>query len=430
MARAAVPPRSTRWWVFSLAWTGVCAGLAHAQGTFFLKPEQVKDVSSQGVVAPATVWINRADEKPKLKGLPEDLGRRVYYYQASLGGADRVFLIESGTSRKLYVDTDADNDLSDEKPLKSERVKSSYSWGWSRSYRFGPITLAGNTKAEEGEDKAAGDESKGGAFLVEQFDQDYLVAYPAIYLRGKIRAEDESYAVALIDANLNGRYDDAFKPTKENLRSRAITCDSLAIDWNGDGNFAQDYGAASEVQGLPRLLRIKDTYYSVKLEPNAVAITLEKADPKMGTLDIGKLEVELLLMSDTGLHRLTGTGPWQLPVGQYGAFSVMYTRPDEKRGKWTLHSSGSLGKLAEFGIDEARTTTIKAGPPLKVKVTQHVQKRLFSGRVVNFNVALVDQADVDFGAGARKDGNRMPAPSVKIVDEAGKTLSAGKFEYG
>jgi hypothetical protein len=50
--------------------------------------------------------------------------------------------------------------------------------------------------------------------------------------------------------------------------------------------------------------------------------------------------------------------------------------------------------------------------------------------VVNFNVALVDQADVDYGAGARKDGNRMAAPSVKIVDEAGKTLSAGKFEYG
>jgi len=60
---------------------------------------------------------------------------------------------------------------------------------------------------------------------------------------------------------------------------------------------------------------------------------------------------------------------------------------------------------------------------IKLRVTQR-------GALVSVGFSMIGQAGEDYGIRVVKNGRRLPAPKVKIVDEAGKVLASGKFAYG
>lgn len=92
---------------------------------------------------------------------------------------------------------------------------------------------------------------------------------------------------------------------------------------------------------------------------------------------------------------------------------------------WRLKSFGPWGKLAEIRVNNNETTVLKLGPPFTIK--PRVNQR---GTSVSVGFSMIGQAGEDYGTNVVKNGRRLPAPKVKIVDEAGKTLASGKFAYG
>ncbi len=426
-------------------------GIVLAQGTFFLKQYRVESISSNSYDEQQARWLVRVAKPEDLKGLPEGLGQRVYYYSGTIGDREVIALIESGKSRTLYIDLDGDRNLSNEQPLTGKRVRSAMAFGWTQSYRFGPVSLQDEGDGTEAAKpaggrgaKAAASELSGGAFYVEQFDLDYLLVRAAVCRRGVVRIKNTSYPVLLTDGNFNGRYDDTFRfavsRKKEDKNSKdsqaagdasAISSDFLGIDLNRNGRFDRDAFWGAEVQALTKLIQLGGAYYSVQVAPDGSSITLDEGTPELGTLDIGKQQADIMVMSENGTFSLKARGePVKLPVGKYRLVYVVLHGTDSKNVRYSLSGRAPDTKVCHFEISKDGTTALKFGPPLKVTASQRTLRNLLIGKVVSFNVRCTDKLGIDYQVSAQRAGRVGVAPSVKILDEKGKTLSVGKFEYG
>jgi len=92
---------------------------------------------------------------------------------------------------------------------------------------------------------------------------------------------------------------------------------------------------------------------------------------------------------------------------------------DQNGDKWTLELI--KGQPASSFAD----SSAKPGPPLLVKTDVQI-----SGRDVSIGLIVQGQAGETYVPGVQKNGQWQPEPGLKIVDEAGKTLTTGKFKYG
>jgi len=93
---------------------------------------------------------------------------------------------------------------------------------------------------------------------------------------------------------------------------------------------------------------------------------------------------------------------------------------------WELRSSGLRGKLGKIKVKKEETTVLKLGSPFLVKA--NVRKG--NGRIVLIDYSIIGQAGEHYSPGVTKNTKRLPAPRFEIVDETGKVLASGKFEYG
>jgi|GEM_PF-914738 len=99
---------------------------------------------------------------------------------------------------------------------------------------------------------------------------------------------------------------------------------------------------------------------------------------------------------------------------------------NENGSTWQLETIGPWGNLAQIKVKNRQTTILRLGPPLLIKPI--VQR---SGSNVSIGLSIIGQAGEQYGVRqVTKDGNQLAAPAVKIVNESGKVLSAGKFAYG
>jgi hypothetical protein len=92
---------------------------------------------------------------------------------------------------------------------------------------------------------------------------------------------------------------------------------------------------------------------------------------------------------------------------------------DKNGDKWVLEMA-SVPFLPASGDSIA-----KIGAPLLLKTDVQIV-----GRDVSIGLILAGQAGETYIPGAQKNGQRLPAPGLKILDEAGKTLAADTFQYG
>jgi hypothetical protein len=72
-----------------------------------------------------------------------------------------------------------------------------------------------------------------------------------------------------------------------------------------------------------------------------------------------------------------------------------------------------------------KDSSAKPGPPLLVKADVQTM-----GRVVSIGLVVEGQAGEVYQPGIIRNGSRVPAPGFKIIDESGKVVGSGRFEYG
>jgi hypothetical protein len=93
--------------------------------------------------------------------------------------------------------------------------------------------------------------------------------------------------------------------------------------------------------------------------------------------------------------------------------------------KWQMVSRGPWGVLETIRVEPGVTTELKVGPPLTVKTDVATKDE-----GVSIGLSIFGQAGERYNPGVQKNGQRQPAPELKIVDEAGKVLATGNFAYG
>jgi len=376
----------------------------HAQGTFPLTYQDAEG-SLQVVTQMASRGFGVTPSKPPgVKGVPDGAA----CCSMDVGGKSVWAAVVGGDSPKLYVDTDGDNDLADEKPLAGKAE--------GPQMAFGTVALT----ASEGKPvKVALLAYMGGSPAKPQF----LLVRGAGCLTGKVTLASKVYDVVVIDGNLNGRYNDTLKG--DAMPSQNM--DALVIDLNGDGRFAPPALDTKPMEWIPlaKGIKVADTYYTVTVAADGSKIELAKTDPGFGTLDLGASDVEIMGFSDFGFQHIQGGGKVRLPAGKYMPVMVSLNRTDADGAKWTLTRSGGTDKLSQLRIEAGETCAIELGPPLVAKTDVRQ-----NGRNVAIGFSLVGKAGEQYAAGATKGGKRLPAPTLEIIDEAEKVIHTGTFEYG
>ncbi len=372
----------------------------------------------------AIQWEDREESKPEgLKAAPANLPEDAYFFALHLGGNTVFALLLPGKSPKLYIDSDIDSDLSDEKPVTGKRLKSG-TFGWGTGYLFESFPAPSSQPS----DKAAP------TLQASLLNNEYLIVMPTSYRSGTVEIKGKRYRIRVVDANYNGRYDDVAEFGSRGKgrtdSDRLPTYDSLAIDLNGDGEYSASSDASAEIMPLPKLLRFGEDYFALRVARDGSEVTVEKTAPRFGTLDVGYPDAELLLWSENGVHHLKGSdGKWKLPEGNYSCYMIRINTTDAKKNKYMLTCRGNTGKLTDFDIAENKTASFKIGPPLAAQAKVNLRREMFR-RTAVISASVVGHEGEEYLAGVQKNSEMQPAPGIKILDSAGKVVESGKLEYG
>jgi hypothetical protein len=179
---------------------------------------------------------------------------------------------------------------------------------------------------------------------------------------------------------------------------------------------------------LPADAPIIDKRFRTAMAPDGSSVRAVKTEPAMGTLDVGTADVEtVILSSEAGLLRFSGSGggKWQVPAGHYMAIQARLSKADAEGAKWRLSESGS-GKKEGFEIRAGETRALKLGAPLKTRI----ETRAIGDGSVLISLVLEGQAGEQYAPRAVKGDETPRPPKLKILDEAGKVLTAGTFAFG
>jgi len=321
-----------------------------------------------------------------------------------------VWLIAvSGDKPVLYADVDRTGDLSKATAIAGSRDES--------STLFEPVTLT----VSDGRKVRV-------RFLSHSNKSDQplgcLHAVPAGYRTGKVKLGEKVYAVALIDGNLNGLYNDPFVGPYYQDRNM----DALAIDRNGDGKFdAFDPDKPSpEWSPLAKGLAADGKFYTVTVAADGSQIEIAAAQPKYGNLALGPHQVTVTAFSDFGLFRIEAKGqPARIPAGRYSTVSGGLVANDGK-DDWRLQLGRDTGPTATFTVNADETLSLPLGPPFvpSAKVT-------VSEREVSFDYLLQGRSGEVYNAGAiLKGSTRLQPPRLEVLDPGGKVIYSAAFEFG
>lgn len=145
-----------------------------------------------------------------------------------------------------------------------------------------------------------------------------------------------------------------------------------------------------------------------------------------GRLEIATGGVELRLgrasFGETTLR--SSEGPVSLPARAYTPRGLM-VRAHAADDTWQLTSGGPWGDLARIKVTPGTTTSLAVGPPLRIAPRVDVTRS--RGYV---ELRILGRSGEKYSNVVLKNGRRMPAPRLKVLDRDGKVLASGRFAYG
>jgi hypothetical protein len=351
-----------------------------------------------------------------------------YYAMANIGGRPVAMLLDTATPAKLYVDTDHDGDLAEETPFtgaggggQSGGLMDALvgSPGRGASFSFDSVSVPLKDPDRTCEFRLQGMAEGGGNV--------YATMQPASARAGRVDLGGKAWQLLVIDADYDGRYDDAFAPP--GAGAGEMRWDALVLDTRADRPASTSATSATLSGGgimpLPKTVNIGGSWYGLKVAADGSSATLSPEQPTMGRLDVDCRQVELTLLSDSGYHHLMPSADgWQLPAGSYMATDLHLVDSVDGTG-WTLSASYPTGPLRSFSIQADKPTKVDVGPPL-------VSSLSFDGNATMQSIGyeLKGRAGEQYQAGAERRGVTQPAPAFVILDEQGKKLASGSFQYG
>jgi hypothetical protein len=120
----------------------------------------------------------------------------------------------------------------------------------------------------------------------------------------------------------------------------------------------------------------------------------------------------------------SGHGSVETPARSYTPRYLMLTARDGD-DTWQLESTGPWGVLDRIKINQGETTTLKCGPPLRIDTQTSLDVRQ-----VCVDLVISGRGGERYRNVVLKNGDRVSAPKVKLIDQDGNVLVSSRFKYG
>lgn len=400
-----------------------------------------------------------AEPDEELSAKPELKSRIPVYISLTLGnGEDKYTLIldeSNGTGTGydvLYVDSNNNEDLTDDSVIPL-RIPNN-----NEMKQFGPIEVMIKyddivepyyfyLEHQQMDTPVLHENSK---FL----ENIYLRLIPGGYFVGIAKIGKSEYKIGAVDFNGNGIFNDTFNvlPDIKYPDGRLYAVGDQVL-------FTLDANRENMPIGFYPYLKYIDLdgkWYSVNVSSDGRKMEINKADLDLGTIRVpyqldslqlvsenGVMTIKLRLVSEKGVTIINGgldpkgktTHEYEVPVGTYSlfAYSMRTKKWTTKSGEeWYCNASGTES-VQRFQVNKGEVIDFKIGLPFVVNISclqlSDQQKSIEAGDTVLLSLTFSGQAGEIF-TNIQKGISPLPRPTFKAVDENGKVVAEGSFEYG
>jgi hypothetical protein len=256
------------------------------------------------------------------------------------------------------------------------------------------------------------------------------------YYAGVVSFGDSQYRIAVIDYNGNGIFNEYFK-SRSDIRgpeqSLYAIGDQILIDLNNDGRFERGFTGNKELYPYAKYLQVDGTWYSLDVPAYGSTVDVQTPNLKFGTIKIpDKMGAcSFQLSSPDGIMKFEETGKvFQVPTGAY----QLYSHITQVKGSadWRFEARGTTSGN-QFQIAEDDVSELSFGDPILVNVSYYNRSgrrnKPKAGDTIELSLTLSGQGKETY-TNVQRGRNIPPAPTFKVVDESGKTVAKGAFEYG
>lgn len=348
----------------------------------------------------SSVYQQVSSSRPQGVGLPEFESEQPVFleWKTPMAASGSVWLAfdrstPGGQYDRLYIDANADGDLSDEQAQEPHRRESGRSFFGPLKIVFdtedGPVTYHLNAELRFRPDQAP-----------------FCLLTPACWYEGPITVGGEKLHCVLIDYNVNGAFNDKSADFGQSDRIR------IGEEGSRDTRFVGNF------------IEIGDKLYRSEIAKDGAFIILTEAtDVTYGTVRVAEGITSFGAGGVNGLFlRRPEDGVVKLPVGDYRVEHWSIVRDDDRGAKWELRGMAARER-ATFTVAQDRSAELPFGEP----VYSQAQYRQ-SGSVHNFSQSL--QGRHGERLTLLRNGTRPPPPRLRIRSRDGAYDRALSFEYG
>jgi len=358
--------------------------------------EQILGEGEMGVSKPEVTT-----QRPARVELPRFEAEQPYFAQWStpMVESGRLWMAldrtsENGPWDRLFIDANGDGHLNDENAALAYHRNGYYAY-------FGPVKLV-----FEGEDGPVTYHlnfrirSPGGRAIE-------LFAYSGCWYEGMVTVGGVKKHCVLIDKNANGTFND------QSLN--AADCDRIRFGQNGERDATLFAGNYLELDGV---------LYQPEIARDGAYIKMSKAeDVKFGNVRVPQSITEFSVGGENGLFAFKPKErSGSLPVGKYRINHWVAERKDEQGNQWKLQGS-AFNNNGLFEVTEGGQVHLDIGEPFICTL-----ETSNSGLRHSFNRKLKGH----FGERIllTRNGDRPPAPRLRIKNRDGTYDRIHSFEYG
>lgn len=304
----------------------------------------------------------------------------------------RWLLLANENPKQLYFDSDGDDRLDDEVPLKAYRRDTHSSY-------FGPIEVVFET-----EDGPASYHLNIRYYGYEGEQRFYI--YAAGWYEGMVTIGGKQWTCALVDQNVNGIYDDRSLDSSQ--------ADRISVSAEG----------AYQFRLVGKYLQLDESLYEIEVSRERPFVVFTEAQGVgLGEVHFAEEISSFRAGGPNGqFDCIPKAGVVKLPVGQYRIEHWATSRKDNKGYTWQVKGQ-SFGDTGLFQVSAAQKTELKVGEPLVANL--RVSQR---GNSYNLNQELKG------GLGEQiellRNGIRPRPPKLHIKDKTGAYERNFSLEYG
>lgn len=312
----------------------------------------------------------------------------------------------------LYIDSDNDNDLTDEKPISMEK-----SAGNNAIKCMAPVTV----RYLDGRERSINVN-----IMIYQVGSRWQYGWRVSqHLEGKVK-------LGGADDVLIGLYDTASQRKSSNGCFNDFGLDKLGVDANGDGKIDEK----TETTLLSKIFGYNGKLWQIEISSSAGQI-----DVVPSSLAAGKLKLHLeyaksgvisdgviQLVESKGYiftYDLSGAMGIMVPEGTYSCSMPQFSVNDSSGAVW--NASFSLDKNASLVVKHDATAEYKFGSPVRIEPL--ISGNMKPGGRLTVQHKIVGTAGEQYQY-IMKAGSQRVAPLVKITDASQKLLSEGKMGFG